>query len=551
MLVLTVVGGLGIFLLGMKNMSEGLQAVAGAGLRRMIGAVTDNRVLAIGVGTGVTMLIQSSSITTVMVVGFVNSGFMTLAQAIGVIMGANIGTTITGWILVMKIGKFGLPILGFAAFVYLFSKHDRIRYVALAIMGLGMVFFGLELMKNGFAIVKNLPAFEAWFEQFSATTYLGVLKCAMVGCVLTFIVQSSSATLGITISLAVTGVIPFETGAALVLGENIGTTITAFLASFGATVNAKRAAYFHMLFNTLGVAWITALFIPLYMPLIRMIVGMEPGSEPGTEVVRDVTWAIAMTHTIFNITNTILFIPFVRLFAGFLERVVPERAVKEKPHLTSLDVRMLETAVIAIEQSRVEVLRMAHGCTKLSDWLKELLTQEVPDQKTVQKAFHREEVLDTIQDEIVAFMAHLLAGNVPLDVTEEARRQLRMADEYESVSDYLIVVLKSHLKLQQEGLRFPEADFESMLGLHDLVADYLALINEGFERRQPEVITKAKSQGEAITLRTKELRDHFLVRMSEQKLDPQVIVAYHAQLNAYRRVREHLWNVAEVIAGEK
>ena len=550
-LVWTVIGGLGIFLLGMKNMSEGLQAVAGAGLRRMIGAVTDNRLLAIGVGTGVTVLIQSSSITTVMVVGFVNSGFMTLSQAIGVIMGANIGTTITGWILVLEIGRYGLAILGFAAFVYLFSKRDRIRYIALAVMGLGMVFFGLELMKNGFATVKDLPAFEAWFEQFTADTYLGVLKCASVGCVLTFIVQSSSATLGITISLTVTGVIPFETGAALVLGENIGTTITAFLASFGATINARRAAYFHMLFNMLGVAWVTAIFIPIYMPLVRSIIGTVPDPESGKAVVSNMIEAIALTHTMFNITNTILFIPFVRVFASLLERFIPERAVKEKPHLTSLDVRMLETSVIAIEQSRVEVLRMAHGCYKLAGWLKEIILQEVDDQELIQKAFHREEVLDTVQDEVVAFMAHLLAGNVPLDVANEARRQLRMADEYESVSDYLIAVLKSHLKLRQAGLKFPDTDFDSLLKLHDMVTDYLTLINEGFERRQAEVITKAKSQGEAITLRVKELRDQFLDQMSSMKLDPQVIVAYTAQLNAYRRVREHLLNVAEALAGEK
>jgi len=237
-MILTVIGGLGVFLLGMKNLSEGLQAIAGSGLRRMISWVTDNRFMAIGVGALITMLVQSSSITTVMVVGFVNSGFMTLSQAIGVVMGANVGTTITGWILVLKIGKYGLPIAGAAAFVYLFAKRDRIRYLAMAILGLGLVFFGLEVMKDGFAVVKELPAFELWFQKFSADSYLGVLKCAAVGCILTFFVQSSSATLGITIGLAQLGVIEFETAAALVLGENIGTTITAWLASFGATTNA-------------------------------------------------------------------------------------------------------------------------------------------------------------------------------------------------------------------------------------------------------------------------------------------------------------------------
>ena len=550
-LALTVVGGLGIFLLGMKNMSEGLQAVAGAGLRRMIGAVTDNRLLATGVGTLVTMLIQSSSITTVMVVGFVNSGFMTLSQACGVIMGANVGTTITGWILVLKIGKYGLPIAGVAAFVYLFSKRDRVRYVAMALMGLGMVFFGLELMKDGFAIVKNLPAFKEWFESFSATSYLGVLKCASVGCVLTFIVQSSSATLGITISLAVTGVIPFETAAALVLGENIGTTITVWLASLGATTNAKRAAYFHILFNMLGVAWITAIFIPIYAPLVNWVANGVTDPETGRLIPGNVTEAIAITHTMFNVTNTLVFMPFVRKLAALLERLVPERAAKEKPHLTSLDVRMLETSVIAVEQSRVEVLRMAFGCNKLMGWLKEIFTQEVPDQKLVAEAFNREEVLDTIQDEIVEFMAHLLSGNVPYDVTETARLQLRMADEYESVSDYLVNILKSHLKLEHAGLRFAEEDFQKLLGLHDMVADYLAMISRGYELRNPEVITRAHSQGNAVTLHAKELRDEFLAKMSQQKLEPQVIVAYTAQLNAYRRVREHALNVAEALAGEK
>ncbi|MBN2473276.1 MAG: Na/Pi cotransporter family protein [Pirellulales bacterium] len=549
MLALTVIGGLGIFLLGMKNMSEGLQAVAGAGLRRMISAVTDNRLMATGVGCLVTMLIQSSSITTVMVVGFVNSGFMTLSQAIGVIMGANIGTTITGWILALKIGKYGLPMLGAAAFAYLFSRRDRVHFVAMAVMGLGMVFFGLELMKDGFSIVKDLPAFEAWFATFAADTYFGVLKCAVVGCAVTFIVQSSSATLGITISLAVTGVISVQTAGALVLGENIGTTITAFLASFGATVNAKRAAYYHMVFNIMGVAWITAIFVPFYFPFIQWFVensvDVLPGIGDGPEA------TIAMTHSIFNIANTILFLPFVQVFARLLQRVVPQRAKEEKPHLTSLDIRMLETSAIAIEQSRVEVLRMANGCNKMAGWLREILTQDVPDQKIVQKTFHREEVLDAVQDEIVAFMAHLLSGNISLEVSEEARRQVRMADEYESVSDYLANVLKSHLKLEQAGLRFSQDDMDKLLQLHDMVAEYLDMIGTACRQRVPEIITKAHSQGHAITLRVKELRERFLRKMSEERLDAQLIVAYTAQLNAYRRVREHVLNIAEALAGEK
>ncbi|MCH8042267.1 MAG: Na/Pi cotransporter family protein [Planctomycetes bacterium] len=562
-LLYAVVGGLGIFLLGMKNMSEGLQAIAGNGLRRMISMVTNNRFMATIVGTTVTMLVQSSSITTVMVVGFVNSGFMTLSQAIGVIMGANIGTTITGWVLAMQIGKYGLPILGVAAFVYLFSKRDRVRYFAMFAMGLGMVFLGLELMKNGFSIVKDLPEFEAWFHSFDATTYPGVLKCAMVGCLLTFVVQSSSATLGITIGLAQMDVIGFDTAAALVMGENIGTTITAWLASFGATTNAKRAAYFHIIFNMLGVFWITAIFIKIYLPSLKYVVaqiGWAFDFEP------DVTFMIASAHTGFNVINTLIFLPLAPYLAKFLIWAVPEKPHRETPHLTNLDIRMLETPAIAIEQSRVEIMRMADGCRKMMEGSRQINFPSGPDEgesddsepdfrepddKLVRDLFHREEVLDVMQDEVVEFMTNLLAGSAPHDVVDEARRQLRMADEYESVSDYITTIVKSHLKLHHSGLRLPQSARDELAALHDSVSEYIALVAKGYEQRRADVITEAKSQGSAITRRIKELRDQFLVRMSEEKFDPQVSVAYNAQLNSYRRVRDHVLNIAEAIAGEK
>ena len=300
-----IIGGLGIFLLGMKYMSDGMQAVAGNSLRRMIGLATNNRFLATIVGTAVTVVVQSSSVTTVMVVGFVNSGVMELAQGVGVIMGANIGTTITGWILVLNIGKYGLPILGAAAFIYLFSKGDRWRYWAMAFMGVGMVFFGLEIMKDACAAIKDLPEFEAWFQRFDASTYPGILGCALAGCLLTMVVQSSSATLGITISLAFQGVISYETAAALVLGENIGTTITAILASIGATTNARRAAYFHVLFNIIGVFWITLVF-DQYIEMIQwLVVGdvTKAVVQNGEEVFPHTTAAIAAA----SLTSSIRF----------------------------------------------------------------------------------------------------------------------------------------------------------------------------------------------------------------------------------------------------
>ena len=555
-LALTVIGGLGIFLLGMKNLSEGLQAIAGSGLRRMISKVTDNRLMAVGVGTLVTMLVQSSSITTVMVVGFVNSGFMTLAQAIGVIMGANIGTTITGWILALKIGAYGLPMLGLGAFGYLFPRRDSIRFAALAIMGLGMVFFGLELMKDGFSMVKDLPAFEAWFARFDTHTYLGVLKCAAVGCILTLIVQSSSATLGITISLATIGVIPFETAAALVLGENVGTTITAWLASFGATTNARRAAYFHVLFNIIGVAWITAVF-PWYiellddlfnLPIIRSLAGVK--GEVGEAI--DMTVRIAAVHTCFNVVNTIVFFPFAGKLGKLLERLVPQKLHKEKPHLTRLDIRMLDTPVMGIEQSRVEVLRMADGCRKMMHWLEELSQQEgEPDRGLTQKLFNREEVLDTVQDEIVAFLSDLLSANLPHDVIDEGRRQLRMADEFESISDYIASILKFQIKLHDQGYVMNGTMRQQLNKLHKTVAGYLQMVIDACIQRNAAVITKANTMRAEIKHLVRTLRKEHLEQMTDEKIAPYVNVAFTSALNSYVRVSDHTLNVAESLAAIK
>ncbi|MFP6610904.1 MAG: Na/Pi cotransporter family protein [Pirellulales bacterium] len=545
-LVYIVIGGLGIFLLGMKSMSDGLQAVAGNRLRKMIAAVTSNRFSATGVGATVTMILQSSSITTVMVVGFVNGGFMTLPQAIGVIFGANIGTTITGWILVLKIGKYGLPIAGAAAFGYLFLKNDRWRYIAMAVMGLGMVFLGLELMKDGFGIIKDLPAFEQWFERFSADSYVGVLKCAAVGSVLTFIVQSSSATLGITIGLAQIGVLPFETAAALVLGQNVGTTITAWLASFGTTPNAKRAAYAHIIFNILGVAWITAVF-PWYIDGVKYFVIDGATGHVGLHV----TAAIAATHTIFNVANTVLFLPFTAVLARILVRIVPERKVPEEPHLTNLDIRILESPVLAIEQSRVEVLRMADSCNKMMGWLGEVLDSDIPDAEIVQKTVTEENTIDTYQDEIVSFMTSLLASTLPENLIDEARRQLRMADEYESVSDYIGRILKYQVKLRNADLRYEPPERDSLLKLHKMAAQHLELITESYRRWNQELMDATDARGHSIAREVRALRREIIDRMADNGVPPRISVTYNRQINAYRRVRDHAVNIAEAIAGAK
>lgn len=543
-MIFSIVGGLGIFLLGMKNMSEGMQAVAGEKIRRLIGSVTNNRFVACGVGTAVTCLIQSSSVTTVMVVGMVNAGLMTLMQAIGVILGANIGTTITGWILVLKVGKYGLPLLGVAAFFYLFSKRDRLRYTALMLLGLGMVFFGLQLMKAGFAPLKDMPGFEAWFSRFSLAAYsdsipyLAVLRCCLVGAVLTAIVQSSSATLAITIGLAASGTIDYPTAAALVLGENIGTCVTALLASIGASTNAKRASYAHLCVNLIGVFWITLIF-SFYIKAVVSFVGTDP------------TTAIAATHTIFNLINVAVLLPFTGVLSAVLHRVIPEKTHEDTPHLTFVDVRMLDTPAISIQQSHREIVKMGQIVGKMIVGLRDTLTGKEPDKKKEEKLFKREEILDILQKEIVEFLGNIMAGNISHEVMAEGRRQLRIADEYESVSDYITNILKLHLKMRNTGLHMSAEGRKDIVALHDQVAEYIRFIQDAVVAEDKGILVEADIQGNAITHTMKEARSRHLDRVGAGTTTPLKSLIYTDMLNSYRRIKDHALNVAEVLAGEK
>jgi phosphate:Na+ symporter len=539
-----IVGGLGIFLLGMKGMSEGMQAVAGDKLRKMINAITNNRLIALGVGAGVTCLIQSSSITTVMVVGMVNAGLMTLVQAIGVILGANIGTTITGWILVLNVGKYGLPLIGLAAFFYLFSKKDGLRFTASIFLGLGMVFYGLQLMKMGFKPLTTMPEFIEWFSRFEPTTYFGVVRCCLVGALLTAIVQSSSATIGITISLALTNVISFQTGAALVLGENIGTTITAYLASLGTTNNAKRAAYAHILVNLIGVFVITLLFGKYYMPLIERICGGDMTS--GTTAAK----GIALTHTVFNVVNAFAFLPLVGLMSKFLYKVVPE-AKAEMPHLTFMDIRMLDTPALGIQQSQKELLRMGDSVVELVEPLRAILVNQARDKDNEKLIFDGEAKMDVVQKEIVEFLSNMMSGNITHEVVDRGRRQLRIADEFESISDYITNILKLNLKLIDTKLKISAEGQKDILDLHDRAAGYIEMINTAVRQKDSGILVMAESRGRDITFLMKECRTRHLERVGTGDTTPLKSLIYTDMLNAYRRIKDHGLNIAEALAGEK
>jgi phosphate:Na+ symporter len=557
-MVFEILGGFGLFLLGMKNMSEGMQAVAGERLRRMISAVTNNRLLACGVGAAVTCIIQSSSITSVMVVGMVNAGIMTLLQAIGVIAGANIGTTITGWVVTLSIDQYGLPLMGAAALFYLFTKRDRIRFTALFVMGLGMVFYGLLLMKVGFSPIKDMPGFIEWFHRFEPVNYIGLLKCCMVGAVLTAVVQSSSATLAITMTLAFSGAINYQTAAALVLGQNIGTTITAWLASLGTSANARRAAYAHILFNVIGVLWFTFIFHWYTDGVVWFVETFQHADGPDTVVYTEtgVTYpyimaAIAATHTGFNIINTILFLPIIGYVARFLNWAVKERKTPSVPRLTYLDVRLFDTPNIALEQSDAEVVKMGRTVIRMMAQLKEIFTTGNVDPEKVEPIFQAENDLDIVQKEVVEFIGHIMAGNITHDTMKTAREQLRMADEFESVSDYIATIVKLRLKMKDTNQVLSPEAMEEILGLHELVNHYIVNVTDAVESENAAFLSEAMTKGNAVTKFMKECRSRHLIRVGDGKATPLKSLIYTDMLSAYRRIKDHGFNIAEVLAGEK
>ncbi|MDR0331055.1 MAG: Na/Pi cotransporter family protein [Chitinispirillales bacterium] len=549
-----VVGGIGIFLLGMKSMSDGLQTIAGDRLRKLIGMATNNRFLATGVGTLVTCLIQSSTVTTVMTVGFVNSGIMTLKQAIGIIMGANIGTTLTAWMLAVQMGSYGLPMLGLAAFVYLFAKNEKLRYAGMAAMGVGMIFFGLEIMKTGFAPLRDIPEYIEWFHMFSADSYFGVVKCALAGCFLTVVVQSSTATIGITMGLAVSGIIPFETAAALIIGENLGTTLTAYIASLGTTTNGKRAAFAHITFNVIGVLWITAAF-SLYMALIRTLIGHDPNTVVvvnGAETLPYIQPAIAAVHSVFNVLNTMLFLPLTPLLALFLTKLIPGKQIREQPKLTKLGKFMLGSPMVGIARSRYEIINMGKHDRDMLNILKTIISgEEENDDKLVEKIFYKEDVMDNMQKEITVFLTGVLSGNVPRSLAEEAQIQLRLADEYETISDYVTTLVKLCKRIRNAGgVELPQIMRDELLSLHNSVSDYFDMVNNAYSVNNRAIISKANPLSDAITHKFRDLRRRHLTRLSEAPVDPLLSTTFPDMLISYRRIKDHVLNIAEVMAGE-
>ena len=533
-IIFNVIGGLGIFLYGMENMSGGMQKLAGKRLKKILAALTTNRIMAVLIGIFVTMLVQSSSVSTVMTIGFVNASLLTLKQALGVILGANIGTTVTGWLLVLNIGKYGLPITGAAAIAYVFFRSDKARTRSLTVMGLGLIFLGLDLMSNGLKPIRSMPEFIELFKLFNADTYFGAVKVACIGALITGIVQSSAATLGITITLAVQGLIEYPTAVALVLGENVGTTITAFLASLGATTNAKRAAYAHTIINMLGVIWVTSIF-PFYIKFLGHIVDVE----------NNITFGIATAHTMFNVLNVFLFIPFTGPLSNFLTKIVKDSG-KSDEKVTKLDKLMVGTPSLIVGQTKVEVLAMAQNIKEMMFALEETYAKnEVISDAKLSRLQKMEDNLDLYQKEITDVNFLILNKDLTDSMREETRKNLEVCDEYETISDYLMRIGKSIRKIQDHDIQINDKARKTLFDLNENIEILFREINMAFETKDKERFIKSIKKANEITEKFRQARSFHLENVKEGS-SAVFSTSYMDILNHYRRIRDHIFNIIEV-----
>ncbi|MDH3981413.1 MAG: hypothetical protein OES84_00760, partial [Kiritimatiellaceae bacterium] len=315
--------------------------------------------------------------------------------------------------------------------------------------------------------------------------------------------------------------------------------------------NAKRAAYAHIIFNVIGTLWLIPIFFA-YVKGIDWLFGyVQDFMTKNPEMSDDVTAKIALVHTGFNLINTIIFLPLMRPLARLVEWLVPEKKVDEINHLTYFDIRMLDTPALGIVQSKEQILFMADSVEKMSEWLGEVLASEEQLEEMENKIFHYEGIMDNVQKEIVVFLSEMITGQVTHDVMEEARREMRMADEFESLSDYLVNVLKGHVKLRTNQLVISEDGHNELLELHRKVADYIKMVNDAERNENTDILGRAQTDGDAITYTMKQARRQHLLRLSDSKTSPLHSLVFTDMLNNYRRMKDHALNIAEVIAGEK
>ncbi len=540
-----LLGGVAVMLIGMSMMGSSMEKFAGSKMKKLLGKATTNRFAGVGVGTAVTCVIQSSTATTVMLVGFVNIGLMTFAQAANVIMGANIGTTITAWIVSLagigdgiEIGAIA-ALIGFAGIMMtIFFKNQKIVNIGNILVGLGLIFVGLEFMSgNAKAVMfKDDDVPQDWARALFRGDHFPLLL-VLIGIVLTALVHSSSTITSLMVVLASIGVLSFENALFLALGSNIGTCVTALMSSFSANVNAKRTATFHLLFNTIGcVIFIAPVWI--WKTEIAVFLG---------GLFEDVGLQIALFHTAFNVVTTALLLPFVGYIVKFVNKLVKDKkgAEEDKQMLAFIDDRVLNTPSIAVANTKKELIRMAgYAKQNINLSVQMLLEEKTENEPTIRE---NENCLNFLNKGIARFLTELIKKDLPDADDDAVSTYFRVVSDIERVGDYAENIMEYSIRLHNEEAKFSEHAKSELAGVLDKINNLFDKTMYAFEKLDVSVLSEIEEIEDSIDVAAVELENKHLERLQNNACTAELGSIYLQTVSNLERVGDHINNVAKSI----
>lgn len=556
MKLLILIGALGMFIYGMKVMSEGLQQAAGARLRKMLSSITSNRFKGVLTGFGITTVVQSSSVTTVMTVSFVNAGLLTLMQSAGVMMGANIGTTITAWL----INFFGFKV-SLSAYAYviiaigaplLFIAKSKAKAWASAIIGFALLFMGLGALKSAVPGMDSNSDIVNFFVSYSDTGYLGIIMFVGLGTLATVVIQSSSAAMALTMTLVAGGVIPFDVAAAMILGENIGTTITAELASLIGNVHAKRSARIHSMFNVIGVTWAVILF-PFLLDGIKVFMEFTGSGNPFTDYKEASNTGLAIFHTVFNLLNVLLLIGFVPVLVRLAEKTVKSKGEEDEQYrLEYIEGGVGLSAELSVAEAKKELVKFGKLTHKMSDFLQSLIKEKDSKMKSklVKKIAKYEDISDRIEVEVSKYIVGMTQTEHSPELSERMMGMLSIANDLERVSDIIYQMSKNLERKNENKIWFTELHRENL-------ADMFKLVDEAFEIMIDNIgadyghasIDKAVQKEKEINKKRNDLRKNYLKRIENSENIKSELI-YHDIFSSAEKLGDHIINVSEALDGK-
>ncbi len=545
-LLFEFIGGLGLFLYGMHIMADGLQKSAGDRVKKLMSFLTKNRLIAILVGAGITAIIQSSSATTVMVVGFVNAGMMSLSQAVGVIMGANIGTTVTAWIVSLsEWGSICKPeflaplVVGIGVFMVLFGADEKKNKLGEIMTGFGILFIGLSFMSGAVTPYRDAPVFANAFRILGRNPFLAVITGAAV----TAIIQSSSASVGILQTLAMNGVVNWQSAVFITLGQNIGTCVTALISGAGAEKNARRASVIHLLFNVIGSIWFGIVMFFVF----RFYRGMSEAAISSVE--------ISVFHTIFNVSNTLLMLPFAGGLVRLSEILIPydeserrEDGAVEQMY-RKLDHRILNNPALAIEAVVGEVVRM--GVLTRDTFQTAMAAVRDNDKEQIKEVLRMEEDINEMQKLLTAFLVEV--DN--LSLTEAQHMMIKnlfyTVGDIERIGDHSENIAELADNKRKEKIEFSEKGSKDLEKLYDIALHTFEAALEARELNSMAAVKRTESTEEKVDKMEKELRDKHIQRLSKGKCAPESGIIFLDVLSNLERIADHAYNIAGYVASER